>query len=196
MIIKGKRLYVTRMRNRQFLTNREMLQSSDGSEYEYTDGIFVSTLMPDISFGEGFRFVDLHIETKEFPGAHQMWVTGRFRHRVLTEEKPDIEGRVTGGDALFLKFNCDEDFFPHMPECTFPVWVECLKGGPYNEDDYRQPLVFDSIGMLDRDGNGRASFSDRFRGQLERFLDDNNLSFLNTPVECRIIIEIPQKVEV
>lgn len=199
MIIKGKRLYATRMRGKQFLSSREVSQSSDGKEFSCIDGIFVKTMCPDLTFGEGFRYVDLHIEMKEFPGGHQMWVCGGFRHRVLTEEKPDYGGDsgflVTNGDQLFLKFNCDEDFFPYMPECIFPVWVECIKSTPYNEDDYRIPLVFDSIGTLDRDGDGHASFSDSIKGQLEKFLDDNNLSFLHTPVECRIIIEIPQKIE-
>ena len=190
------------MRGRQFLSSREVRQSPDGKEFEYTDGIFVNTLLPDLTFGEGFRYVNLHIETKEFPGAHKMFLGGRFRSRFITEEEPEYDYggdrtgfKVANGDVLYLSLNCDMDYFPYLPECIFPVWVECLPGEPYNEDDYRIPLVFDSIGVLDRDGNGRVSFSDRICGQLEKFLDDNNFSFLHTPVECRMIIEIAQKIE-
>jgi len=201
MIIKGKRLYATRMRGKQFLSSREVSQSSDGKEFSCIDGIFVKTMCPDLTFGEGFRYVDLHIEMKEFPGGHQMWLAGRFRHRFITWDKPDYGNedgsfKVTGGDALYLKFNCDVDYFPRLPVGIYPIWVQCISSEPYDEDDYRIPLVFDSIGTLDRDGDGHASFSDSIKGQLEKFLDDNNLSFLHTPVECRIIIEIPQKVEV
>ncbi len=203
MIIKGKRLYVTRMRNRQFLCSKEALMASDGKSFECSDGIYVKTFMPDLTFGEGFRYVDLHIELEEFPGAHKMWLAGHFRHRFITEEEPeysyDCDGSgfsVAGGDAVYLSWNCDVDYFPRLSEGIFPIWVECLPGEPYNEDDYRMPLVFDSIGMLDRNNKGRVSFSSKLRGQLEKFLDDNNLSFLHTPVECRMIIEIQQKIEV
>ena len=199
MIIKGKRLYVTRRRNRQFLTSRPAYMSADGKSFECVDGILVDTLMPDLTFGEGFRFVNLRIELKEFPGGQQMWVCGKFRHRVLTKEKPDYDGNdgylVTGGDVLYLKFNCDEDFFPRMPECIFPVWVECTKGEPYCEDDYRSPLCFDTEGWIDRDGKGRVFFSDNLHGQVQKFLDDNSKTFLQCPVRCRLILEIEQKIE-
>ena len=46
MIIKGKRLYATRMRDRQFLSSREVQQSPNGKEFEYIDGIFVKALLP------------------------------------------------------------------------------------------------------------------------------------------------------
>ena len=34
MFIKGKRIYATRMRDRQFLSSREVSQSNDGKEFE------------------------------------------------------------------------------------------------------------------------------------------------------------------
>ena len=198
MFIKGKRIYATRMRDRQFLSSREVSQSNDGKEFECIDGIFVKTLCPDLTFGEGFRYVDLHIETKEFPGGHQMWVCGKFRHRVLTEEKPDYGGDndflVAGGHQLFLKFNCDEDFFPRMPECIFPVWVECINSEPYDEDDYRTPHCFDTEGFINRDDAGGMTFSDKLYRQLEQFLDTIGVTSPSTQVRCRLVLEIEQKI--
>ena len=197
MIIKGKRIYATRMKNKQFLSSREVSQSSDGKEFSYIDGVLVKTMCPDLTFGEGFRYVDLHIELKEFPGGHQMWLAGRFQHRFLTEDKPDYNGDdgylVTGGDILYLSFNCDVDYFPRLPEGIYPVWVECTKSEPYDEDDYRLPLCFDTEGTIDRDGDGCVSFSGKLRGQLQKFLDDNGISFLKCPLRCRLVLEIEQK---
>lgn len=199
MIIKGKRIYATRIKNKQFLSSMEVSQSSDGKEFSYIDGVLVKTMCPDLTFGEGFRYVDLHIELKEFPGGHQMWLAGRFQHRFLTEDKPDYNGDggflITGGDALYLRFNCDVDYFPRLPECIYPVWVECIKSEPYDEDDYKWPLCFDTEGMLDRDGDGRVSFSDKLNGQLEAFLDANGITTLKTPIRCRLVLEIEQKRE-
>ena len=197
MIVKGKRIYATRMQDKQFLSTREVSQSSDGKEFSYVDGMLVKKMCPDLTFGEGFRHVDLHIELKEFPGSHKMWMGGRFRHRFITEEKPDYDGDggflVTGGDALYLSFNCDVDYFPRLPEGIYPVWVECINSEPYDEDDYKMPLCFDTEGFIDRDEAGIITFSDKLCRQLEQFLDANGLTTLNTPVRCRLVLEIEQK---
>jgi hypothetical protein len=198
MIIKGKWLYATRMKNRQFLSSKEAQQSPDGKEFECIDGIFVKTLMPDLSFGEGFRHVDLRIETKEFPGSHQMWVAGKFRHRFLTEEKPDYDGDdrylVAGGDSLYLSITCREDFFPRMSECIFPVWVSCTKGEPYDEDDYFDPLHFEAEGNLDMLGDKDVFFDCKpIKNQVQEFLKEANITMQQCPVRCKLILEIEQR---
>lgn len=199
MIIKGKRLYVTRKRNCQFLTSRPAEMLSDNSGYECSDGIYTKELlMPDLTFGEGWRWVNLHIELKEFPGSHKMWVGGKFRHRFLAADEPsqDYDGfRVTGGECMYLSFGCYVDFFPRMPECVFPVWVECLPGEPWDEDDHICPLTFDSEGRLDYDGVGNVFFSDNLHGQLEAFLDREGITRLKTPVKCRMVLEIERKLD-
>lgn len=189
------------MRDRQFLCTHEALMASDGKSFECSDGIYVKTFMPDLTFGEGFRHVDLHIEMKEFPGAHQMWLAGHFRRRFISEEKPEYsysgDGtgfKVAGGDVVYLSWGCEVEYFPRLPEGIYPIWVECLRGEPWDEDDYLMPLIFDSIGRLDRDGGGKVYFSDKnFPGLLEKFLDDNGLTPMKCPVKCRLIIEIDRK---
>ena len=198
MIVKGKWLYATRMKDKQFLSSREVSQSSDGKEFQCIDGIFVKTLMPDLSFGEGFRHVDLRIETREFPGGHQMWVGGKFRHRFLVEEKPDYDGddgfMVAGGDAVYLSFSCDKDFFPHMPECIFPVWVSCTKGEPYDEDDYRTPLCFETEGYIEMLGDRQVFHCNpSLKKQLEKFLQEFGVT--QSRMNCKLILEIEQKRE-
>lgn len=198
MIIKGKRIYATRIKGKQFLSSREVSQSSDGKEFSYIDGMLVGTMLPDLTFGEGFRYVDLRIETKEFPGSQQMWLAGGFRHRFITWDKPgygneDGSFKVTDGDALYLKFNCDVDYFPRLPVGIYPVWVQCISSEPYDEDDYRSPLCFDTEGWIDRDSEDHVAFSDKLHGQILEFLNDNGITLLKAPVRCRLILEIEQK---
>lgn len=198
MIIKGKRIYATRIKGKQFLSSREVSQSSDGKEFSYVDGMLVGTMLPDLTFGEGFRYVDLRIETKKFPGSQRMWLAGGFRHRFITWDKPgygneDGSFMVKGGDALYLKFNCDEDYFPRLPVGIYPVWVQCISSEPYDEDDYQSPLCFDTEGLISRDSEDHVAFSDKLHGQILEFLNDNGITLLKTPVRCRLILEIEQK---
>ena len=87
MIIKGKRIYATRSRNKQFLSTREVLQSNDGKEFTYIDGMLVKKMCPDLTLGELrlCALIKLNMNTKDIASINNITINGvkvaRYRLR-------------------------------------------------------------------------------------------------------------------